>query len=189
MKNMKLVSRGLVLSALLASGSAFAWKDHNDSGPANPGQNRDVVDVKNSQSAQEPEKLIVRLEVADKKPYVQICDYIARATFTNGDDELTESAYLDRKLLRARRTFEVRFAFYTLDQPEGYYALKDSLRVDGACLELQGPEQQDPSQVPDPHKVCDPEYKDCGQTCKGDVPEQSGGTPDQASCKDPYHPW
>lgn len=188
MKTSKLVTRGLALTALLASGSAFAWKDHNDSGPAGPSQNRDVVDTDASQASREQGKLIVRLDVADKKSYVQICDYIARATFTNGDDELTESAYLDRKLLRARRTFEVRFAFYTQDQPEGYYPLKDSLRVDGACLELEGPEQQNPSQVPDPHTSCDPEYKDCGQTCKGDVPDQSG-SPEQASCKDPYHPW
>lgn len=187
MKNVTLLTRGLTIAALLSSGSAFAWRDTNDQSAPHPGQNRDVFDVEDSTIADQSGVLVVRLDVADKKSYVQLCDYVARATFTNGDDELTERDYLERKLLRAYRNFEVRFKFYTQDQPVGYHPLKDSLRVDGACLALEGPEQQNPSQVPDPHKICDAEQYECGQTCKGDVPEQS--SPEQASCKDPYKPW
>lgn len=185
---MKLIV-GLLISFITSQ--ALAWSDDNDRGPARAGQLRDVVDRDASQRAvgqddQGNNTIFIKLNGVGRKPYKRICDYVATAHITNGHSWGEELDFLERKVVRSYRDIRWTFGFYPEDNGPGYYIVKNKMKVRGSCLKVE--DQEDVTQVPNPHRICDPANvaqnpHGCGQTCNGKVNQGQG------KCNNDFQPW
>ncbi len=173
------LSNALLLPlALFLSINAFAWKGTGARPEADPKIPFDTDNAKKAETL--TGDLIIEGGYSNQKGKKDlVCDVVGKLDGSRGGDLVTVTTYVDKRVVRAFRSFKDKFLFTTAEAGPGYRWLKKSQAYHASCLELDVDET--PDQVPSPHEKCDPEWEDCDWTCK------AGANPDQ--CEDPEQDW
>lgn len=172
----------LILGSLLFTlNTAYGWWSANNPDASSGTANRDIVDVQESQKMETSDKAILKVDSLARSDDRRVCDFVAEVTASNGDSFGIEKDYLEKKVIRPRRSYTHYFVFYKEDWGPGFLLSKDSLKVKGSCLGVR--ESEDVADVPSPHTICDPDLQaeGCGITCKGSVAD--------GRCDSPDFPW
>lgn len=137
------------------------------------------------------DKLLVTYKVEQTTPYIRLCDVVAKVKSVNRDAGMSqiESAYLQKRLLKANRDFDWTVEFDIADHSQGYSFVQSSQVVNASCLRWTNTSHEpNPTQNPNdrpvklPHDVCNPETDPmgCGNTCKKGAGQ---------SCENDSDPW
>lgn len=169
----------LMLPLLLSfSATAFAWKGNGSRPTTDPKIPIDTDNAKKTET--NAGDIIIEGGVSNQLGSKDlVCDVVGTLDGVRGADTVSVSTYVEKRLVRAYRSFKDKFLFTTSEAGNGYKWVKTSQKYEFACLSLDL--EETPDQVPSPHEQCDPEWEDCDWSCK------AGANPSQ--CDDPAQDW